>query len=141
MASGAGPEQKLDLPIKKDVHLSVGLLEILSAGDLKPGDSRTFTVFDPITATERSVRFSSLREETILVMDREERAKKVSVEFMGVSQYAWIGKDGAALREEGPLESGLSKWPRGGPTEDRRFAGDRYCRICFHSLKQDDSIG
>jgi len=25
------------------------------------------------------------------------------VEFMGVSQFAWIGKDGAALREEGPL--------------------------------------
>jgi hypothetical protein len=103
MASGAGPEQKLDLPIKKDVHLSVGLLEILSAGDLKPGDSRTFTVFDPITTTERSVKILVVEEETILVMDREERAKKVSVEFMGVSQFAWIGKDGAALREEGPL--------------------------------------
>jgi hypothetical protein len=103
MASGAGPEQKLNLPLKKDIHLSVGLLEILSAGDLKPGDSRTFTVFDPITATERSVKILVVEEETILVMDREERAKKVSVEFMGVSQFAWIGKDGAALREEGPL--------------------------------------
>jgi hypothetical protein len=103
MASGAGPEQKLNLPLKKDIHLSVGLLEILSAGDLKPGDSRTFTVFDPITATERSVKILVVEEETIFVMDREERAKKVSVEFMGVSQFAWIGKDGAALREEGPL--------------------------------------
>ncbi len=103
MASGAGPEQKLNLPLKKDIHLSVGLLEILSAGDLKLGDSRTFTVFDPITATERSVKILVVEEETILVMDREERAKKVSVEFMGVSQFAWIGKDGAALREEGPL--------------------------------------
>jgi hypothetical protein len=103
MTSGSGPEQKLNLPLKKDVHLSVGLLEILSAGDLKPGDSRTFTVFDPITATERSVKILVVEEETIPVMDREERAKKVSVEFMGVSQYAWIGKDGAALREEGPL--------------------------------------
>ena len=103
MASGAGPEQKLDLPLKKDVHLSVGLLEILSAGDLKPGDSRTFTVFDPITTTERSIKVLVVGEETILVMDREEKAKKVSIEFMGVSQYAWIGKDGAALREEGPL--------------------------------------
>src|SRR5512139_581725 len=103
MASGAGPEQKLDLPIKKDVHLSVGLLEILSAGDLKPGDSRTFTVFDPITTTERSIKVLVVGEETIPVMDREEKAKKVSIEFMGVSQYAWIGKDGAALREEGPL--------------------------------------
>ena len=96
MASGAGPEQNLNLPLKKDIHLSVGLLEILSARDLKPGDSRTFTVFDPITATERSVKILVVEEETILVMDREERAKKVSVEFMGVSQFAWIGKDGAA---------------------------------------------
>jgi len=103
MASGTGPEQNLNLPLKKDIHLSVGLVEILSARDLKPGDSRTFTVFDPITATERSVKILVVEEETILVMDREERAKKVSVEFMGVSQFAWIGKDGAALREEGPL--------------------------------------
>jgi hypothetical protein len=103
MASGAGPEQKLNLPLKKDIHLSVGLLEILSARDLKPGDSRTFTVFDPITATERSVKILVVDEETIPVMEREERAKKVCVEFMGVSQFAWIGKDGAALREEGPL--------------------------------------
>src|SRR4030042_1124845 len=95
MASGTGPEQRLNLPLKKDIHLSVGLLEILSARDLKPGDSRTFTVFDPITATERSVKILVVEEETILVMDREERAKKVSVEFMGVSQFAWIGKDGA----------------------------------------------
>jgi hypothetical protein len=103
MASGAGPEQKLNLVLKKDIHLSVGLLEILSARNLKPGDSRTFTVFDPITTTERSVKILVVEEETIHVMDREERAKKVSAEFMGVSQYAWIGKDGAALREEGPL--------------------------------------
>ena len=103
MASGTDPEQKLNLPLKKDIHLSVGLLEILSARDLKPGDSRTFTVFDPITATERSVKILVVEDETIYVMEREERAKKVSVEFMGVSQFAWIGKDGAALREEGPL--------------------------------------
>ena len=109
MASGAGPEQKLNLPLKKDIHLSVGLLEILSARDLKPGDSRTFTVFDPITTTERSVKILVVEEETILVMDREEKAKKVSVEFMGVSQYAWIGKDGAALREEGPLGISLEQ--------------------------------
>jgi hypothetical protein len=103
MASGTGPEQKLSLSLKKDIHLSVGLLEILNAKDLKPGDSRTFTVFDPITATERSIKILVVEEETILVMDREEKAKKVSVEFMGVSQFAWIGKDGSALREEGPL--------------------------------------
>jgi len=103
IASGGSPEQQLSLPLKKEIHLSVGLLEILSAGDLKPGDSRTFTVFDPFTTTERPVKILVVGEETILVMDHEQIAKKVSVEFMGVSQFAWIGKNGAALREEGPL--------------------------------------
>jgi hypothetical protein len=109
VVSGTGPEKTLSLPLKKDIHLSVGLLEILSARDLKPGDGRTFTVFDPITTTERSVKILVVGEETIPVMGREEQAKKVSVEFMGVSQYAWIGKDGAALREEGPLGISLEQ--------------------------------
>jgi hypothetical protein len=103
MTSGASSEQKISLPLKKEVHLSTGLLEILRAKDLKPGDSWTFYIFDPITAKERSVKVLVVEEEPILVMDREEMAKKVSVEFMGVSQFAWIGKDGAVLREEGSL--------------------------------------
>ncbi len=103
MTSGGGSEQTLNFPLKEDIHLSVGLLEILGGKDMKPGDSRTFTVFDPITATERAVKVLVVGDETILLMDREEEAKKVSVEFMGVSQFAWIGKDGAVLREEGPL--------------------------------------
>jgi hypothetical protein len=34
-------------------------------------------------------------------MGREEKARKVSVDYMGAPQYAWIGKDGSVLREEG----------------------------------------
>src|SRR4030042_1401167 len=68
MASGTGPEQRLNLPLKKDIHLSVGLLEILSARDLKPGDSRTFTVFDPITAAERAVQILVVVGDSIPVM-------------------------------------------------------------------------
>jgi hypothetical protein len=44
-----------------------------------------------------------LEEETIPVMERQEEARKVSIDFMGVSQLAWIGKDGTVLREEGSL--------------------------------------
>jgi hypothetical protein len=101
--SAIGPEQKIDLPLKKEIHLSAGMLELLSAEDLKPGDSRTFNVFDPITTTERPVKVFVLDQETISIMERQEEAKKVSVDFMGVSQLAWIGKDGTVLREEGSL--------------------------------------
>ena len=103
ITSATGREQKIDLPLKKKINLLAGVLEFLSAEDLKPGVSRTFHVFDPITMTERPVKVLMLEEETIPVMERQEEAKKVSVDFMGVSQLAWIGKDGTVLREEGSL--------------------------------------
>jgi hypothetical protein len=74
---------------------------MLNAEDLKPGERITFHVFDPATIAERPVKVSVLSEETIPIMGRQERAKKVSIDFMGVPQFAWIGKDGAVLKEEG----------------------------------------
>jgi hypothetical protein len=111
--SGTGSEQKIDLPlIKKEIHLPSGILELLSAADLKPGDSRTFHVFDPMTTTERPVKVLVLDEETISIMEHQEEAKKVSVDFMGVSQLAWIGKDGTVLREKGSLGMRLEQVTR-----------------------------
>jgi hypothetical protein len=101
--SGIGSEQKIDLPLKKEIHLPAGILELLSAEDLKIGDSRTFHVFDPMTTAERPVKVLVVDEETISIMERQEEAKKVSIDFMGASQFAWIGKDGTVLREEGSL--------------------------------------
>jgi len=98
-----GFEQKVDLPLEKETYLFVGILEALIHEDVKPGDSRTFHVFDPTTATQRPIKLTYLAEEMIPVMGHQEKAKKVAVHFMGVSQFAWIGKDGTILKEEGPL--------------------------------------
>ena len=98
-----GSEQKIDLPLEKETYLSVGILEALMHEDLKPGEIRIFHVFDPATGTQRPVRIAMLTEEMISIMGRQEKAKKVSVDFMGVPQFAWIGKDGSVLKEEGSL--------------------------------------
>jgi hypothetical protein len=98
---GPGFEQKIDFPLEKEINLPIGILEMLNAEDLKPGESITFQVFDPATIAERPVKVSVLSEETIPIMGRQEKAKKVSIDFMGVPQFAWIGKDGAVLKEEG----------------------------------------
>jgi hypothetical protein len=98
-----GVEQKIDLPIEKETYLSVGILEAVIHEDLRPGDSRTFHIFDPTTGTQRPVKIVMLTEEMIPIMGRQEKANKVSVDFMGVPQFAWIGKDGTVLKEEGPL--------------------------------------
>jgi hypothetical protein len=109
--SGSG--QKIEIPLEKDIHLPIGMLETLNIEKLRLGESRTFLVFDPTTAAQRPVKVVMLSEETIPVMGRQENAEKVSVDFMGVSQFAWIGKDGTVLREEGPLGLRLEQVAKG----------------------------
>jgi hypothetical protein len=53
-----------------------------------------------------------LSEEVIPVMGRQEKVQKVSIEFMGASQFAWIGQDGEVLREEGLFGIRLEKVTR-----------------------------
>jgi hypothetical protein len=108
-AGQPGSEQKIDLPLEKESTLSVGLLKALNHEDLKPGDSRTFHVFDPATMAQRPVKVVVLSEETIPIMGHPKKAKKVSVHFMGVPQFAWIGEDGTVLKEEGSLGIGLEQ--------------------------------
>jgi hypothetical protein len=103
ITSTSGSEQKIDIPLEKDIHLPIGILETLNAEDLRPGQSRTFQVFDPTTTAQRPVKVVILAEESIPFMGKQESAKKVSIDFMGFSQLAWIGKDGTVLREEGTL--------------------------------------
>ena len=98
-----GFEQKVDLPLEKETYLFMGILEALIHEDVKPGDSRTFGVFDPTTGTQRPVKITYLAEEMIPIMGHQEKAKKVSVQFMGLPQVAWIREDGTILKEEGLL--------------------------------------
>src|SRR4030066_139833 len=47
-----GSEQKMDLPLEKDIFLPVSILEVLVHENVKPGESRTFHVFDPATTAQ-----------------------------------------------------------------------------------------
>ncbi|MCX8118222.1 MAG: transglutaminase-like domain-containing protein [Desulfobacterota bacterium] len=107
-----GSEEYLQIPLDREVHLPVGLLESLKPATMRVGDRRSFEVFDPLTLSRRSVRLTVVAEETIEVMDRREKAKKVSVDWMGSPQVAWIGEDGSILREEGSLGLRLERTTR-----------------------------
>jgi hypothetical protein len=103
MAGPSGSERRVQLPLESETFLPVGLLEILNTKNLKPGFSRTLHVFDPATQASRPLKIAILGEEAISVLGRQENALKVSLDFMGAPQFAWIGKDGAVLKEEGFL--------------------------------------
>ncbi len=107
-----GSERTVNLTLEKDTFLPIGILEALNRRNLKTGDARSFHVFDPSTQALRTIKVVMIAEETIPVMGRQERAKKVSVDFMGAPQFAWLGEDGTVLKEEGSFGITLEKVSR-----------------------------
>ena len=91
------------LPLSNPPYLSSGLLEISAAAGMKPGEGKTFWVFDPATLSQRPVKITFLGNDSLTVMEKEIDAKKLSIDFHGMKQIAWVSADGLVLREEGIL--------------------------------------
>jgi hypothetical protein len=105
----SGAERRFDLFIKEDTLLPVGLFEVLRGDRLKPGDHKVFNVFDPATQAVRPVKVTVMGEETISIQGKDEKARKLSIDFMGVPQSVWVGMDGTVFKEEGSLGIRLEK--------------------------------
>ncbi len=91
------------LPISDPPYLGAGVLEAAVAGSMKPGEGKTFSVFDPATLSQRPVTITMIGDDGLRVMGKEMQAKKLSVDFNGMKQIAWVSPEGLVLREEGIL--------------------------------------
>ncbi|MHB9097154.1 MAG: transglutaminase domain-containing protein [Syntrophales bacterium] len=110
---GAPGEEKISvIAVPEPSYLGGGILESVGAAGLRPGETRTFPVFDPASLGQRSVHVSFLGEEPLTIMGESRRARKVSVDFLGMKQVAWVDPDGSVLREEGILGIALERVTR-----------------------------
>jgi hypothetical protein len=91
------------VPISSPVYLGGGVIEAAGRGEMKQGEERTFALFDPASLSSRLVTVKSLGQETLTVMKKVVPARKLSVDFMGMKQVAWVSREGMVLREEGML--------------------------------------
>lgn len=108
-----GEEKQLDFVLKEPLHLAAGLYETSRLTDLTPGEKRTFHVFDPVTMGEQPVEASRAEaDETILHQGQKKQTRKFTLNFKGVSQFAWLDEDGAVIRENGILGITLEKTSR-----------------------------
>ncbi len=98
-----GEERERVIDLAEAPYLGGGILESLGAFGLKPGEGRTLPVFDPASLGQRPVRITLLGEESLTIMGKSRQARKLSVDFAGVKQFAWVDPDGSVLREEGIL--------------------------------------
>ena len=94
-------KQKIKIPIAENLYIAAGILDTAVDSGLEPGRTIMFSVFDPATMGKRPVRITMIGDEVLDIMGRKQNTKKLSVDFMGASQSAWIGEDGSVVREEG----------------------------------------
>ena len=109
---GPGEEKVSVIEISEAPYLGTGILESLGAADLRTGEERSYPVFDPASLGQRPVQVTLLGDETLRVMGESRQARKLSVDFMGMKQIAWVDPSGAVLREEGILGIALERVSR-----------------------------
>lgn len=108
-AGPPGEEKRAEVPLKEPIHLTASLLELPRFKGLQPGESQTFSVFDPAAMGESPVTVSALDEETVIHQGKSRRVRKLSLDFMGAEQFAWLDEEGNVLREKGILGITLEK--------------------------------
>jgi len=110
-SAGAHP-LSYTLEIHDTPYLSAGILEAVRTANVKPGDTMRFHVFDPISMGREPVTVRVLDEEDLVSMGQSVRATVVRFEFKGVTQNAWIAKNGDVLKESGFMGIVLEKSSR-----------------------------
>ena len=101
---GEPGEEKLSvIDLTEAPYLGGGFLGSFGILGLKPGEGRTLSVFDPASLSQKEVRITMLGDESLTVIGQSRQARKLSVDFMGMKQVAWVEPDGTVLREEGIL--------------------------------------
>jgi hypothetical protein len=99
----SGSEKKTVINLKDVPHLANGILESADIAEMKEGESRTVNVFDPATMGQKPVKLTMLGDDVITIMGQGRKTRKISVDFMGAKQLAWIGVAGDILKEQGIL--------------------------------------
>lgn len=109
---GPGEEKISVIALQELPYLGGAILESVGAEGLKAGEGRSFPVFDPASLGQRPVRVTLIGDETITIQGKSRQARKLSVDFMGMKQMAWVDPEGSVLREEGILGIALERVTR-----------------------------
>jgi len=101
-----------DIKIKERLYMAAGIMNAVEASGIKAGDEYTFQVFDPATMSSEPVRVRVIGNEEVLNMGTIKKVKKVAIMFKGLTQLAWVGKNGEVIKEKGILGISLEKTTR-----------------------------
>lgn len=105
-----GDERELKMiDIPENVYFSGDLTGSAALAGFAAGEQRMFSLFDPASLSSRAVTVECIGEESLSAMGKTVSAKKLTFDFMGMRQVAWVSADGSVLREEGSLGMTLQR--------------------------------
>lgn len=110
--ASAGSTREMDIKIKSKPYLLAGITAAMAAAELNAGDKYIFDIFDPSTMGQTPVEVNVIGREDIRIGGSQKTATKVSLNFKGAIQIAWIGESGEVLKEKGILGIRLEKTTR-----------------------------
>ena len=104
-----GPTRETVIELPEKPYLLSGILGALQSNELIAGDKFIYYIFDPATMGQIPVEVTILKKEPLAIMGQTLDSTKVSLNFRGMTQFAWIDAAGDVLKEEGLLGIRLEK--------------------------------
>ena len=121
----AGDRRSIEVPVPPGITPAAAVIDALAMADLKPGNRYTFDVFDPAALAQIPVLVEVIGPEDVPVMGQSVPATKVTLNFRGMLQTAWIGENGDLLKERGLLGMRLEKTSRADALDDLGLAASQ----------------
>jgi len=107
-----GTSKTIKIPVEHELYAASTIVNAARNLKMTPGDVVIFQVFDPLSMVSEPVRIEVVGEEDIFNMGVKKSTIKLAMIYKGSTQFAWIGKNGEVIREEGLLGFRLEKSTR-----------------------------
>lgn len=109
---GSGNSRTFDIKLEHKPYLAAGVVEAVKAEGFKSGDSFSFMIFDPATLGQERLHVRVLEKEHIYNMGKMRETTRLSIDFKGSVQQAWIDHHGEIIREKGLMGISLERAAR-----------------------------
>jgi hypothetical protein len=104
-----GSQNRNEIALKDIPHLSGTFYEAAFHAGLEKDVERSFTIFDPSTLANTSIKVTRNADEIIPVMGKHVLTQKYCADFMGAKNCAWLDKSGEVVKETGILGLSMEK--------------------------------
>lgn len=98
-----GQTSPFSIPLSEPLYLPTTAQTALRRNPLQIGETRQFTVFNPLSLKKETLTVTAMGPERTRIHDQEVETIKETVQFAGASLTSWVDREGNVLKEEAPL--------------------------------------